>query len=183
MSSRKVQMIALVLGLALADPQLASSASDARAGELPKDPCGLLKPAEVQALAPTAKIGSGVVDASMAPLGVACTYTWGPRTREWGESALTITLIDASKAWPGRSAAVIQQGILAKVKAGGPNAAQVPGVGDAAAFTFQAPSSNAIAEAYLKAKGVHLSVRFHAGDARSSKDKVIGLLKQAAARL
>ncbi|SLM49819.1 protein of unknown function [Nitrospira japonica] len=33
----------------------------------------------------------------MLPLGVACTYTWGPRTKEWGQSALTVAVIDVSK--------------------------------------------------------------------------------------
>jgi len=179
----KSRITPIMVGLAIVVLRLASSASDAAAGALPKDPCALLKAAEIQALASNAKIGSGVLDTSMAPLGIACTYTWGPRTREWGESALTITVIDASKGWPGTSPDVIQQGLLAKVKAGGPNASQVPGVGDAAVFTFEARSSNAMVETYLKAKGVHLSVRFHAGDSLSNKDKVIALLKLAAARL
>ena len=183
MSPWKSRMMNLTFGLAIAVLRLTGSAGEAAAGALPKDPCALLKPAEIQALASNAKIGSGVSDASMAPIGIACTYTWGPRTREWGESALTITIIDASKAWPGTSPDVLQQGIAAKVKAEGPNASLVPGVGDAGAFTFEARSSNATAEAYLKAKGVHLSVRYHAGDALSSKDKVVALLKAAAAKL
>jgi len=180
---RKFQTTPLMVGLAIAVLQLIGSASDAVAAALPKDPCALLKPAEIQTLAPNAKIGSGVLDASMAPLGVGCKHTWGPRTPEWGESALTITVIDASKGWPGVSPDLIQQGILAKVKTGGPKASQVPGVGDAAAFTFEDRVSSATAEAYLKAKGVHLSVKFHAGDSLSNKDKLIALLKDAAARL
>jgi len=182
MSLWKFRMRPFVVGLGIAF-LLASSASGAVPGALPEDPCALLKPAEIQALAPNATIGSGVLDASMAPLGVGCTYTWGPRTPEWGESAVTITVIDASKAWPGMGADLIQQGLLAKVKAQGPNASQVPGVGDAAVFTFEARSSNATAEAYLKAKGVQLSVQFHAGDSLSNKHKIIALLKDAAARL
>lgn len=172
----------LVAGLGIA-ALLASSASGAVPGALPEDPCALLQPAEIQALAPGATIGSGDADASMAPLGVGCTFTWGPRTREWGESAVTVTVIDVSKAYPGTDADVIQQGLLARVKTEGPNASEVSGVGDAAVFTFEARSSNATAEAYLKAKGVHLSVKYHAGDSLSSKDKVIALLKDAAARL
>jgi hypothetical protein len=172
-----------MVGLAIVVLRLASSASDAVAGALPKDACALLKPAEIQALASNANIGSGVLDNSMAPLGTACTYRWGPRAREWGESALTITVIDASKGWPGVSPDQIQQGILAKVKIGGPNASQVPGVGDAAAFTFEARASNATVEAYFQAKGVHLSVTYHAGDSLSNKDRVVALLKGAAARL
>lgn len=175
------QMTSLIVGLAIGVLQLAGSASDAAA--LPKDPCALLKPAEIQTLAPNAKIGSGVLDASTAPLGVGCTFTWGPRTPEWGESALTITVIDASKGWPGMSPDLIQQGMLAQVKVGGPNAYQIPSVGDAAVFTFEDRVSSATAQAYLKAKGVHLSVKFHAGDSLSNKDKLIALLKAAAARL
>ena len=182
MNPWKFRLKPFVVGLGIA-VLLAGSASSAVAGALPKDPCALLKPAEIQALAPNATIGSGVSDASMAPLGVACTYTWGPRTREWGQSAVTITVIDASKAWPGTRADVIREGLLAKVKTEGPNASQVSGVGDAAVFTFEARSSNATAEAYLKTKGVHLSAKFHAGDSLSNKDKIIALLKDAAARL
>lgn len=179
----KFRMTPLMVGLALAVLRLAGSASDAAAGALPKDPCALIKPAEIQALASNAKISSGFLDTKMVPLGIACTYTWGPRTREWGESALTITVIDASKGWAGVSPDLIQQGILAKVKTGGPNASQVPGVGDAAVFTFEARASSATAEVYFKTKGVHLSVTFHAGDSLSNKNKVIALLKDAAARL
>jgi hypothetical protein len=225
---RKIQMAPLMVGLAIGVLQLAGSAIHA-AVALPQDPCALLKSAEIQTLAPNAKIGSGVLDTSMAPLGVGCTYTWGPRTPiganlesetrlhvgaalrgrpgwqgahtgaplqdfasklapmprtpEWGESTLTITVIDASQGWPGLSPDLIQQGVLAQVKVGGPNAYQIPGVGDAAVFTFEDRVSSATAQAYLKAKGVHLSVKFHAGDSLSNKDKLIALLKDAAARL
>jgi hypothetical protein len=175
-------MMTLTFGLAIAALRLTGSAGEAAAGELPKDACALLKAAEIQALAPNAKIGNGVSD-NMAPMGAGCTHTWGPRTREWGESALTITVIDAAKAWPGTRPDVLQQGVLAKVKVGGPDASVVQGVGDAAAFTFEARSSNATAEAYLKAKGIHLSLKYHAGDSLASKDKIVALLKVAAARL
>jgi len=177
----KFQMTPLMVGLAIGVLQLAGSASHAAA--LPKDPCALLKPAEIQTLAPNAKIGTGVLDTSTAPLGVGCTYTWGPRSPEWGESALVITVIDASQAWPGLSPDQIQEGLLAQVKVGGPHAYQVSGVGDAAVFTFEDRVSSATAQAYLEAKGVHLSVKFHAGDSLSNKDKLIALLKDAAARL
>ena len=56
----KFRMTPLMVGLAIAVVGLAGSASDAAAGALPKDPCALLKPTEVQAaLAPNANIGSG----------------------------------------------------------------------------------------------------------------------------
>jgi hypothetical protein len=180
---RKLRTAPLVLGLAIAVLRLAGSASEAVAGTLPKDPCALLKAAEIQSLAPNAKIGGGVLDASMAPLGVGCRFTWGPRSREWGESALTITVMDASKAFAGVRPDLLQQGLLAKAKNGGPDASQVSGVGDAAVFTFEARSSNATVEAYFKTKDLHLSLTFHAGDSLANKDKIIALLKAAAARL
>jgi len=181
----KFRMRPLVVGLAIAVLRSAGPASgDVIAATLPKDPCALLNPAEIKtALDPNNNIGSGVPDTSMLPIGVGCTYTWGPRTKEWGQSALTITVIDALKAWQGRSPDVIQEGLLAKAKAGGPNASQVSGVGDAAVFTFEARSSNAAVEAYFKARAIHLSLKFHRGDSLQSKDKVITLLKEAAARL
>jgi hypothetical protein len=173
----------VIVGLAIAVLRLAGSASNAAAETLPKDPCALLTSAEIQSLDSNAKIGAGAIDTSMAPVGLACTYRWGPRTPEWGESGLTVTVIDASKGWAGVSPEVIEQGILAKAKTGGANASVVPGVGDAAAFTFEARASNATAEAYFKAKGVHLAVTVHAGNSLANKDKVTALLKDAAARL
>ncbi len=179
---RRFQMTPSMVELVLAVVVLVGAAGEAAAA-LPADPCALLEPAEIQTLAPNATIGSGVLDTSMAPLGVGCTYTWGPRSPEWGESALTITVIDASKGWPGVSPDQIRQGILAQVQAGGANASQVPGVGDVAVFTFEGEVSSATAQAYLKTKGVHLSVKFHAGDSLSKKDELVALLKGAAARL
>jgi len=183
-SFREFRTRALLVGLPLAGLRFVVPASDnAGAPALPKDPC-LLKPAEIQAaLAPGITIGSGVASDNMLPLGVECSYTWGPRTPEWGQSALTITIMDATKAWPGRSPEVIEEGVLAKVQVGGPDASRIPGVGDAAAFTLETRSNNATAEAYFEAKAVHLSLTFHEGHALSKKDKVVALLKEAAARL
>lgn len=181
----KFRMKPLMVGLAIAVLRFAGPASDdATAGALPKDPCALLKPAEIQAaLAPNATIGSGVSDASGLPLGVGCTYSWGPRTKEWGESAITVTVMDVSKAYPGTSPDVIAEGLLAKAKVSGPDASQIPGVGDAAVFTFEKHVSTATAEAFFKAKDIHLVVAYHAGDSLANKDKVIALLKEAATRL
>ena len=64
------------------------------AGPLPKDPCALLTPAEVQALDPNAKVGPGKPDLAGAPLGVACKYSWGPRSPQWGTTEVTVTVID-----------------------------------------------------------------------------------------
>ncbi len=173
----------LVLGFAVIVLRFVG-ATTAAAAPLPKDACALLTPAEIQAaLAPTATIGRGVPDASALPLGIECTYTWGPRTKEWGQSALTILVLDASKSWPGLRPEVIQQGLLLKAKHGGPGSSEIGGIGDAAVFTFETRSSNGTAEAYVKGKGVHVSVAFHGGSALQDKDKVIALLKKATSRL
>jgi hypothetical protein len=156
----------------------------AAAASLPKDPCALLKPAEIQsALAPGVTIPAGKSDTSGLPLGISCTYTWGPRTSGWGETSLSITVIDASKAYPGVSAADLQQGLLAKAVAEKATTSVVPGVGDAAVFTFESRSHSGMADAYYKSKNVHVQVMFHDGSALQDKDKIIALLKQAAARL
>jgi hypothetical protein len=75
--------MSLMVAFAIALIGFAGPASDdAATAALPKDPCALLKPAEIQALAPNAKIGSGVPDTSAIPMAVSCQYTWGPRTAE-----------------------------------------------------------------------------------------------------
>ena len=177
-------MISLTIGVALAAVQFVGPASHAAAAVLPKDPCALLKPADIQALAPNAKIGSGVLS-TQAPLGAACTYTWGPRTSEWGETALSVIVVDASKVWPaGLSSDDIKQRVLLEVRTGGPDASAIPGIGDGAVFTTDPKAHNATAKAYVvKAKGVLLEVTFHGGNALAQKDKLIALLKAAAATL
>ena len=117
------------------------------------------------------------------PLGASCVYTWGPRSAKWGDSQLTITVMDTSKAYPGVGADLLEQGMLAIVKTGGPNASVIPGIGDAAAFTFEDRVSTATAQAYFAAKGVQVSLAFHGGEALSSKDKLEALLKETAGRL
>jgi hypothetical protein len=163
---------------------IAGAIEGASPAALPKDPCALLKPAEIQsALAAKATIGAGVSDTAMLPVGIGCTYTWGPRTSGWGETSLTLTVIDASKAWVGVSAADLERGILMKARPGQANASVIPGVGDAAVFTYEARSHNASAEAYYKSKNLHLTVTFHEGSSLQDKDKIVALLKKAAARL
>src|SRR5689334_5629153 len=94
---------AVLIVFAAAGHRFADAAtSDAEAAPLPKDPCALHKPADIQALAPNAKIDSGVLSTN-APLGATCAYKWGPRTSEWGETSLTITMVDTAAAWPGLS--------------------------------------------------------------------------------
>ena len=164
-----------------------SGGAGATPATLPKDPCALLKPAEIQALAPNAKIGSGVSTPDPAGFVVGCTYEWGPRNREWGTSSLMISVTDASKVWPaGLSPDDIKQRVLVVVKTGGPDAAQISGIGDGAVFTTEPKAHNARALAFVvKAKGVFLEVAFHGdgGDALAKKDNLAGLLKLAASRL
>ena len=175
-----------ILGLAVLVILVGGSGGAAvTAAALPKDPCALLKPAEIQALAANAKIGSGVTE--LTDFAVACTYQWGPRNTQWGTSSLQIRVTDASKVWPGGlSPDDIKERVLVVVKTDGPDAAQVSGIGDGAAFTTDPKSHDAKAMAFVvKAKGVLLEVEFHGdgGDALAKKDNLAGLLKLAASRL
>ncbi len=182
----KFRMTALIVALAIAGLRFAGSASaDARAAAMPKDPCALLKPADIQALAPNANIGSGVSDTTALPMAVGCTYTWGPRNTEWGQTSLSVIVTDASKVWPrGLSPDDIKQRVVVEAKEGGPDASEIPGIGDGAVFTTDRKAHEAMAKAYVvKGKGVLLLVTFHGGNAHAQKDKIIALLKAATARL
>jgi hypothetical protein len=193
----RFRMRALMVASAIAGLRFAGPAcDDATAAGLPKDPCALLKPADIQALAPNARIASGV-PSTQPPLGVSCQYSWGPRTPAWGETTLNISVVDASKVYPGGlSADDIKQRVLVMVQTGGPNASEIPGIGDGAAFTFETrkrttskgevlTTGDAKTTAFVvKAKGVILDVTLHDGsDALAQKDKLIALLKAAAAAL
>src|SRR5712692_10336406 len=116
----KLRTRTLMVALAIAGLRFAGpSSDDATAAALPKDPCTLLKAADIQALAPNAKIGSGVLTTN-APLGATCAYSWGPRTSEWGEAALSVIVVDASKVWPaGLSSDDIKQRVLVEARTGG----------------------------------------------------------------
>ena len=158
------------------------------AAGIPIDPCTLLQPADIQVLAPDARIGNGKPSSDMAPLGSECVYSWGPRTSQWGEAGVTLVVLDTAKAYPGVDAATLKSGFDAKVYATNANKAlndqawSLPGIGDAADFTYEARSHNGTAESYVSKKGVVVSVMFH-GDSLANKDKVIALLKTAVARL
>jgi hypothetical protein len=179
----KFQRTVRALALIITALSFIGLTNDAIAGTLPQDPCALLKASEIQALDPGAKIGNGVPDKSAAPIAAACKYSWGPRSDKWGDTELTIAVIDASKGWPGTSFELLEEGLLMKVKAGGGNASQITGVGDAAVFSHEDRSNNATAEALLKAKDVHVSLVFHHGDPVQSKDKLTTLLKTVTGRL
>ena len=177
-----------ILGLAvLALLIVASGGPAVDAAMLPKDPCALVKGAEIQAISANAKVGSGKSIPDPAGFAVGCTYEWGTRTREWGMSSLQINVTDTSKVWPnGLSPDDIKQRVLVMVKMGGPDSAQISGIGDGALFTTDPKAHNASATAFVvKAKGVLLEVVFHGdgGDALAKKDNLTGLLKLAASRL
>ena len=189
----KCRMTALMVALAIAGlmacrtgvDERPQSAASATAAAMPKDPCTLLKRAEIQALAPNADIGSGVSDTTGLPMAVGCTYTWGPSDPAWGQTSLSVNVADASQVWPGGlSPADIKERVLVEVRTGGPDASEIPGIGDGAVFTTPPKTHEAMAKAYVvKGKGVLLLVTFHGGNALAQKDKIIALLKAAAARL
>lgn len=165
---------ALMLGLALVmrDPGPAP----------PQDPCALLKPAEVQALAPKAEIGKGVSSTVSPELGsYACQYEWGTGgNAASGRFQLQVIISDVSKAFPGMEPTLIKQGLLGGAKPGQANTAVIPGVGEAAIFKSSDPIR---AETTAYVKGSLLQVILEGSDARAKKDQVIALLKAAASRL
>src|SRR5207248_1814734 len=112
----------------------------------------------IHTLAPDVKIGSGVLDASGAPMAVSCSYNWGPKTREWGDSGITIIVTDAEKIWPGRlSPDDVRQRVEIEAKSGKPGSSEISGIGDGAVFTAEPKSHSATATAYLiKGKGLLL---------------------------
>src|SRR5438067_392833 len=130
----------------------------------------MLKPADVQALAPNATAGGVVAENDR---GAGCVYTWGPRTKEWGQATLTVAVINVSEIWPGGlSPADIKLRVTAEASGGGPDASQIPGIGDGAVFTTEPRSNNAAVKAYfVKTRGVVLVLTFHGGNAAAQKDK------------
>lgn len=152
---------ALVLGLAVAAP---------------KDPCTLLTHAEVQALAPGAKIGNGVAT-KMEEIGIECEWKWGAGS---GAQSLVVALGDNAKTYPGLSLADLTQGLMAKAAVPGATAVAVTGVGHPAIFDSSSPSR---AEATALVKSFTVQVSLFAPDARARKAQVVSLLKSAVGRL
>jgi hypothetical protein len=166
---------ALVAGVTVALLGINASAVQAqKAG----DGCSLLQGAEVQALAGSIKVGTG--NPSTDPLGSRlCHYEWGAGNNvQSGRSYFDVSITPISKAFPGTDASVLRQGLLAK--AGPPNTAVIPAVGDAAVYESTDPIR--VATTAL-VKGNMLIVTFESSDARAKKDQVIALLKAAASRL
>ena len=156
--------------------ELSGSAADA---QNPADACALLKTAEIQALAGSAKVGPGEADS--AAFTRTCQYRWGTGGNvQSGRSYLNVSVSPMSDAFPGTDASLVQEGLLAKAKAGKPNTAVIAGIGDAAVYESDDPIR---ASTTALAKGNMLIVTFESADARAKKDQVIVLLKAAAGRL
>ena len=166
---------ALVAGLTVALLGIGASAVQA---QKPGDGCSVLQGPEVQALAGSTKVGTGKpeTDALGSRL---CRYEWGTGNNvPSGRSVLDVSITPISKAFPGTDASVLRQGLLAK--AGPPNTAVIPAVGDAAVYESNDPIR---VETTALVKGNMLIVTFESKDARAKKDQVIALLNAAAARL
>lgn len=166
---------ALVAGLTVALIGINASAGQA---QQPGDGCSVLLAAEVQALAGSTKVGAGKPETD--PLGSRlCHYEWGTGNNvQHGRSYLNVSITPIAKAFPGTDASVLRKGLLAK--AGPPNTAVIPAVGDAAVYESNDPIR---VETTALVKGNLLIVAFNSSEARAKKDRVIALLKAAAARL
>ena len=165
----------VVLGLMLGIFGISGSAVKA---QTPGDGCALLQAADIQTLAGAAKVGPG--KPSTDGIGsLLCQYVWGTGGNvQSGRSYVNVSVTLMAKAFPATDASLLRQGLLAKAK--GPNAAVIPGVGDAAIYESNDPIR---VETTALAKGKVLTVSFESSDARTKKDLVIALLKAAAGRL
>ncbi len=167
---------ALIAGLALAALEFSVPAVEAQKSA---DVCALLQPSEIQALAGSANVGPGKADSAAFTRG--CTYEWGTGGNvQSGRSFLSVSVSPTSDAFPGMDPALVQEGLLAKAKAGKPNTAMVAGIGDAAVYESDAPIR---VSATALVKGNMLIVKYESADARAKKGQVIVMLKAAAGRL
>jgi hypothetical protein len=97
-----------------------------------------------------------------------------------GRTYLNVSVSPTSDAFPGTDASLVQEGLLAKAKAGKANTAVIAGIGDAAIYESDDPIR---VNTTALAKGNILIVTFESANARAKKDQVIVLLKAAAGRL
>ena len=149
--------------------------------QTPSDACALLPAAEAQALAGTAKVSAGKSSTDQFGSNL-CQYEWGTGANaQAGRSFLTVTLTTTAQTFPGFTPALAQQGLLAPAKAGKPNTAVIPGVGDAA--IYESIDSNNVKTTAMAKGNMVVIVAFESLDARAKKDQVIALLKAAAGRL
>ena len=168
----------VVVGVVLATIGVIGSAL---AAEKSADACSILKGAEIQTLAGSAKVdGVASTDALGSRL---CQYTWGTGGNvQAGKSFLNVIVTETSKAYPGTDLATLKEGLLlhARMAKAPTVAGAIKGVGDAAIYESNDPIR---VEATAIAKGKLLIVTFESMDARAQKDKVSALLKAAAGRL
>jgi len=153
----------------------------ALAAEKSADACTILKVAEIQTLAGSAKVDAVASTDGLGSL--LCQYTWGTGGNVYsGKSYLNVSVTETSKAFPGTNAATLKEGLLARARtAKAPSVAGViNGVGDAAIYESNDPIR---LETVALAKGKMLTVTFESRDARAQKDKVSALLKAVAGRL
>jgi hypothetical protein len=167
----------LVISLLLCLLELGGSAVEA---QKPADACALLQPAQIQALAGSAKVAPGKAD-SAAGSTRGCTYEWGTGGNvQSGKSYLTVSVTPVSEAFGNTDPSLVEKGLLEKANSGKPNTAVISGVGDAAIYESDDPvrvTTTALANGNL------LIIRLESADARAKKDRVIVLLKAAAGRL
>ena len=152
-----------------------------RAAPSPPDPCTVLKQADIQALAGSAKVGAAVATTLPAGMGASCRYIWGAgASAAAGRWSLDINIGEASKLYPGMGLATLKEGFAMQTKPDPSNASLVPGVGEAAVYTSATPLQVNMT-AYVK--GLILQIGLEGPTARMKKDQAIALLKTAAGRM
>ena len=153
----------------------------ALAAELPS-PCELVRASDLKTLFPDGPGGPGKLD-KRTPGAASCTYEWGSGGNpEKDNFTFSIVVGDASKMFPGMSPEAIKSALL--VRAAHPRPGQtaeaIPGVGEAAVYESIKPIES---EVMALVKGMILTVHLVCPDGRGKKDKVVSLLKTAAATL
>jgi len=174
--SQHVSKLLAIAALVTSFPGAARLAAQAQA----KDACSLLRPDEVQSVAPSTAIGNAV--STNDNLGsVVCTYRWSTgKTATPAQYAFQIVNGDPSRMFPAMSEAQIKEALLRPAKQNQADASLVSGIGDAAVFKSESPTKSDVT-AFLKGRIVTLSIE--APDARNRKDQLVALLKLASGRL
>jgi hypothetical protein len=140
------------------------------------DPCALLSNDEMKPLAAKTSVAAGVSNSPTSFGYATCRYAWGDGVDRY---KLVVAVIEASRMFPGLTPDQIRQRLLESVRAGTHDAI-IPKIGDGAVFR---PDSFVYAIATAFVKGRILQVQLDGVGALEKKDQIIGLLKQAAARL
>jgi hypothetical protein len=145
------------------------------------DPCTVLKQADVQAFAGSAKVGVAVATTLAAGMGASCQYRWGtgasPAAGLW---TLVVTVGEASKQYPGMELATLREAFAMQTRPDPANASLITGAGEAAVYTSGSPREVNMT-AYVK--GLILQIHLEGPTARMKREQAIALLKTASARL